>query len=68
MKNLDLIDDISGESHGPEFLPGIPRQCKKCGTWARYEKPEKHNGCFTVSCKSCHAPFEIVIGMRGGRR
>jgi len=58
------------DQHGDEspYLTGLPRQCKRCNTWARYDKPEKHNGCFTVTCVSCHHEFEVIIGMRGVRR
>lgn len=56
------------EAMEPDHLPGLPRQCKKCGTWARYDKPKGHNGCFTVTCLSCHKEFEIVVNMRGARR
>lgn len=67
MENLDFIDEIS-QPGCERFLKGLPRQCKKCETWARYKKPKKHNGCFTVECENCHEKFEVVIGMKGCRR
>jgi len=69
MRNLDRYKEPDDLAADPEFLPGLPRQCKKCGTWARYEKPKNQKrGCFTVTCVSCHEAFEIVIHMRGARK
>ena len=67
MDNITFIDEISQQS--PQaFLKGLPRQCKHCGSWARYPKPKKHNGCFTVECPSCHEQFEVVVHMKNSRR
>ena len=53
-----------------ELYPeGIARQCKHCGTWSHYKRPDdRKRKCFTVSCDSCHKEFEIVIGMKHGRQ
>jgi len=53
-----------------EFSDGsLPRQCKHCNTWSKYDRPnDKKQRCFTVICPLCHKEFEIVIGMKGGRQ
>lgn len=62
-------DHIDTDPDDIEYLSGIPRQCKHCGAWARHERPEDRNQrCFTVECPSCYREFEIVIGMKGGRK
>ena len=68
MDNIDFVDEISRNENNQKYLEGLPRECKKCKTWARYKKPKKHNGCFTVRCPSCNDSFEVVVGMKNSRK
>jgi hypothetical protein len=68
VSNIDFVESVSVKPSVPRFAKGLPRECLKCNTWARYKKPKKHNGCFTVTCPACHNEFEIVVGMKKARK
>jgi len=64
-----MIESLYPDEELIEVYPeGIARQCKHCGTWSHYKRPDRRCKCFTVSCDSCHREFEIVIGMKHGRQ
>ena len=68
MDNFDLIDEALEPIPERKHLKGIPRQCKHCKKWARYERPKGKPDCWQVECRSCGKGFDVVFNMIGGRQ